>query len=109
MNGCTSEKEASEFDSSCTVDSDCVIKTNNMNCPIAVNAKEKASYKQSIPPSHTECPETNEIIARCIESDCKVRYDCSQCPTLKSKMDFCTTYSGGTMSWICDLYKECKC
>ena len=94
----------------CYQDSDCIIKENGVNCPIASHKDDTSLYGVRIPPSETECPKANETIGFCLEGKCSIKYDCSKCAILKSELDdFCLTHMEGTSSWICKMYTECIC
>lgn len=107
----SSEKTYREFDFSCSKDSDCILKNNNLNCVIAVNHKEEAGYKRDFPPSHTVCPDAERVVPYCNITQCEIKYDCSQCEKLREEMSYCNDGSSrGPMSdWICRMYAECNC
>lgn len=94
----------------CSQDSDCVIKTNEVNCPIAAHKDDSSEYKTQIPPSRTECPKIQEIVPFCSQGKCEIKYDCTKCAVLRAEFeDYCPSHMNGTSGWICGMYNECNC
>jgi hypothetical protein len=101
------------LDTSCNVDSDCIIKTNGLNCPKAFNKIEvNSEYKQMMPPGYTACPNANEVVAFCSQSNCSIKYECSKCDVLKKELGKSCSLPNedlGQIRWICEMYSNCNC
>jgi len=101
-------KEGENF--TCYLDSDCVIKDNGVNCPRGFHKDDTSKYEPSIPPSETDCPKVELIMAICSQGKCDIKYDCSKCDALKDELgEFCSTHADGTSGWICKMYSDCNC
>lgn len=111
INGCIyTEESTAQTNFVCSQDSDCIIKTNGVNCAIASHKNDISEYKPRMPPSMTACPEEEMVLPYCRQGECQIKYDCSKCDILKERLSFCDEDTGGpTASWICWMYKNCNC
>ena len=96
-------------DLTCVQDSDCVVKSNGLNCPEVFRVDDLSEPQLMIPPSHTTCPDKEDLLAYCSEGVCAFKMDCSHCDSLRVKWEYCNNYSGGTSSWLCGMYNACGC
>ena len=101
---------ASQEVANCNQNSDCIIKSNGVNCPRAYNVNNLSEPELLIPPSHTECLDAEDLLAYCLNNQCISKMDCSKCDSLNTKYkETCQNYQGGTSDWICNMYNECNC
>ncbi|MEM4239953.1 MAG: hypothetical protein QXM31_02010 [Candidatus Woesearchaeota archaeon] len=94
----------------CYADADCELRNNNVNCIRAFHKEDPNPNAPQIPPSHTECPDPEDIVAYCDNGKCSIKYDCAKCSSLKAKLgEYCPTHMEGTAGWICRMYNACNC
>ena len=100
-------------DLTCIQDSDCVVKSNGVNCPQVFRFDDLSEPQVMIPPPHTICPESEDARAYCNQGTCSLKMDCSKCDTLRKKWygDYCkNNYNmDGSSRTTCAMYFACGC